>query len=245
VFGPKAIACINGLPPALASRCVLVPMFRSPPGSDKPRRRVDADPMRWPRLRDALHAATLGPLGKAAVELADAADLCPLGGRQYELWQPLLALAAWVDCERSLRRTRLRTAAGAIDRGPEAWAEPLHPRLLEYARKLCDAGSEALLPEEDFLLLWTLTHAVVRGREPNCKSVLEAARRADPDALRGVTARRVAEVLKRYGLVTDRNNGRRIYRTSLDQLRKIEARYGVDLNTAGKETVAVMKGIWY
>jgi hypothetical protein len=215
-------------------------MFRSPPGSDKPRRRVDADPTRWPRLRDALHAATLGPLGKAAVELADAADLCPLGGRQYELWQPLLALAAWVDCERSLRRTRAVAARGA-----EPWTEPLHPRLLEYARKLCEAGSEALLPEEDFLLLWTLTDSVVRGREPTCKAILEASRRADADALRGISARRVAEILKRYGLTTDRCHGRRMYRTSLAQLRKIESRYGVDLNTAGKDTVRIMKGVWY
>jgi hypothetical protein len=31
----------------------------------------------------------------------------------------------------------------------------------------------------------------------------------------------------------------------LDQLRKIETRYGLDLNTAGKDNVSVMKGAWY
>ena len=235
VFGPKAIACINALPPALASRCVPVPMFRSPAGSDKPRRRLDTDPARWPRLRDGLHAALLGPLGKAAIELASEPGFCPLGGRQYELWQPLLALAAWIDCERSKRRGR-----GVKDVGPTV--PMLHPRLLDYARGICESGSESLLPEEDFLLLWTLCEKAFRGEEPTCKSILEVARRTDPDALRGVSARRVAEILKRYDLTTDRTNGRRIYRAALDQLRKVETRYGVDLNTAGKQNVSILQG---
>jgi hypothetical protein len=43
----------------------------------------------------------------------------------------------------------------------------------------------------------------------------------------------------------DRLANKRIYRTPLDQLRKIETRYGVGLNTAGKDNVSVMKGAWY
>jgi hypothetical protein len=238
VYGPKAIACINTIPPALASRCIPVQMFRSPPGSAKPRQRIDRDPARWQRLRDGLHAALLGPLGKAAVELACMADLCPLGGRQYELWQPILALAAWIDCERSKR-------SQGIARGAEPVVPPMHPRVLEYAHKLCDGGSESLLPEEDFLLLWTLTDSAVRGREPNCKTILEVARRADADAMRGVSARRVAEILKRYGLHSVRYGGKNVFREVLRQLKAIEIRYGVDLNTAGKDTVKVMRGTWY
>ncbi|MDB5324053.1 MAG: hypothetical protein JWN40_5684 [Phycisphaerales bacterium] len=234
VFGPKAIACINALPPALASRCVPVPMFRSPAGSDKPRRRLDTDPARWPRLRDGLHAALLGPMGKAASELASEPGFCPLGGRQYELWQPLLALAAWIDCERSKRRQQ-----GAGDSGPAV--PPLHPRLLDYARGICDGGSESLLPEEDFLLLWTLTDRAVRDEQPTCKVLLEVARRADPDAVRGISARRVAEILKRYGLSTVRYGGRRIYRECVGQLKHVESRYGIDLNTAGKENVHLLQ----
>ncbi len=33
VFGPKALACIAGLPPALASRAIPITMFRAAPGS--------------------------------------------------------------------------------------------------------------------------------------------------------------------------------------------------------------------
>ena len=59
VYGPKALACIAGLPPALASRCIMVTMFRAAPRSEKPRRRIDADPSGWQRLRDDLHALAM------------------------------------------------------------------------------------------------------------------------------------------------------------------------------------------
>ena len=59
MFGPKALACIAGLPPALASRAIPMTMFRSPPGSEKPRRRIDADPEGWQRLAIDLHALAL------------------------------------------------------------------------------------------------------------------------------------------------------------------------------------------
>jgi hypothetical protein len=228
VFGPKAIACINALPAALASRCIPVQMFRSPPGSDKPRRRVDVDPTRWQRLRDQLHLLALGDLGTTAPDLANLAAVCPLGGRQYELWQPVLALASWVDFCR-----------------PNGTPPSLHPRVLAYAKGLCDAGSESLLPEEDYLLLRTLTVKAVDGQEPNCKTILETARHADADAVRGVSARRVAEILKRYGLQTERNNGRHVFRDVLCHLKTVETRYAVDLNTSGKDNVNVVRVTYY
>ena len=117
--------------------------------------------------------------------------------------------------------------------------------MLAYASRLCERSSEGLLPEEDFLLLWTLTERAVRGEEPTCKMLLETARRADADALRGVSARRVAEILKRYGLHTVRYGGRGLYRQVLDQLRTIELRYAVDLNTAGRDNVQFLRGRSY
>jgi transposase-like protein len=63
--------------------------------------------------------------------------------------------------------------------------------------------------------------------------------------MRGVSARRVAEVLKRYGLHSARVSGRSVFRDVLGQLREVETRYGVDLNTSGKDNVRVVKGGWY
>lgn len=237
VFGPKAIACINALPPALASRCVPVQMFRSPPGSEQPKRRIDADPARWQKLRDDLHAVALGRLGQAALMLSSQSEVCPLGGRQYELWQPILALANWLDCERSKRNQASLFAPGADGLAMGS----VHASVLQYAKRLCDTGSEALLPEEDFLLLWTLTEKTVRGEQPTCKMILEMARRADADAMRGISARKVAEILKRYGLVTVRSHGRSTFSNALENLKRVESRYGVDLNTVGRENVRLVQ----
>jgi hypothetical protein len=104
VFGPKAIACINELPAALSSRCIPIQMFRNPPTSSKPQLRVDADRSRWIDLRDALHALALRPLGEAAPVLANQDDACTLSGRAYELWQPLLSIAQWLDASASCDR---------------------------------------------------------------------------------------------------------------------------------------------
>jgi len=40
VFGPKALASINGPPPALTSRCIIIPMLRDDADSPKPKRRI-------------------------------------------------------------------------------------------------------------------------------------------------------------------------------------------------------------
>ncbi|MFZ5829016.1 MAG: hypothetical protein ACOY3P_02970, partial [Planctomycetota bacterium] len=97
VYGPKAVACIAGLPPALASRCIPILMFRAPKGSEKPRRRIDADPQMWQQLRDDLHLLALEH-GPTWLELPGRTEVCPpMSGRDFELWQPLLAIASWLE----------------------------------------------------------------------------------------------------------------------------------------------------
>jgi hypothetical protein len=97
-FGPKALACVGSLPEALASRCIRIGMFRSAPESEKPRRRIDADPATWAGIRDDLHALALEH-GPTWLDLANRADVVPrsFDGRAYELWQPILALASWLQ----------------------------------------------------------------------------------------------------------------------------------------------------
>jgi hypothetical protein len=98
VYGPKAFACIAGLPPELLSRCIPLIMFRAGPDSPKPKRRIDADPTSWQRLRDDLHSLALEH-GSVWLKLAQQTEVCPPGisGRAFELWQPLLALAEWIQ----------------------------------------------------------------------------------------------------------------------------------------------------
>ncbi len=81
VYGPKALACIAGLPPALATRCIHIAMFRSGPNSEKPRRRIDDAPNEWQRLRDELHVLALE---HGSTWLALAQNERRAGGHQWQ-----------------------------------------------------------------------------------------------------------------------------------------------------------------
>ena len=212
VYGPKALACIAGLPPALASRCITVSMFRSPAGSEKPRRRIDAEPARWQRLRDDLHAVALEH-GSTWLDLAGRDDVCPeMSGRDYELWQPLLALAAWLD---------ERGAKGLLD------------LMQQHALETIDDGRDDSAPDYDETLIRVLAEAVRAGDSPTPSEVLEAARREDNKTFEKWSPRGVSSHLKTYGVTVHRSNGRRSYsRVAVDDLRTIQATYSLDLGCA-------------
>ncbi len=208
VFGPKALACIAGLPPALASRAIPVTMFRSPPGSEKPRRRIDADPEGWQRLRDDLHALAL-EYGPTWLELPERTDVCPtMSGRDFELWQPLLALAAWIESHGAHGLLRL---------------------LQEHALATIDAGREDVTPDADETLLRILADEIRMGNTPTPGDILAKAQATDAAGFKTWKARGVSEHLKRYGAATHKTCGRKVYKVSLESLRTIQASYGVDL----------------
>jgi hypothetical protein len=209
VFGPKALACIAGLPPALASRAIPVMMFRSPPGSDKPRRRIDAEPERWQSLRDDLHALALDH-GPTWLELPKRAGVCPaMSGRDYELWQPLLSLADWIESH---------GAAGLLE------------LVQQHALASIDEGCDDAAPDHDETLLRLLADAVRTGDAPTAAELLDAAQKQDARTFDKWTARAVAGHLKRYGLTTNKTAGRKVYgRVSPADLRAIQATYHLDL----------------
>ncbi len=209
VYGPKGLACIAGLPPALASRCILVIMFRSPPGSEKPRQRIDADTDGWQRLRDDLHALALEH-GSTWLELPSRTDVCPaMSGRDYELWQPLLALASWIESH---------------------GARGLLAMLQEHALATIEAGREDTTPDADEILLRILADEIRAGRVPTSSDILGKAQGVDSTGFRNWSARGVSEHLKRYGVVTHKSCGRKVYsRVTLESLRVIQESYSVDL----------------
>jgi hypothetical protein len=209
VYGPKALACIAGLSPALASRAIPVTMFRSPPGSEKPRRRIDANPEHWQGLRDSLHALALEH-GPTWLELPQRTDVCPMmSGRDYELWQPLLALASWIESH---------------------GARGLLALLQEHAMATIDAGRDDATPDADETLLRILADEIRAGMVPTPGSILEKAQAVDSVGFKNWSARGVGEHLKRYGEVTHKSHGRKLYnRVTLESLRAIQQSYGVDL----------------
>ena len=60
-----------------------------------------------------------------------------------------------------------------------------------------------------------------------------------------MSPRRFAESMRRYGLITVRFQGRSIYREALEQLKRIEKNYGVDLNTEGRPSGNVLTVMRY
>jgi hypothetical protein len=209
VFGPKAVVCVNGLPATLASRCIPTIMFRSSPGSKKPRRRLDEDPQLWANLRDELHALTL-EFGGSLLEVARRTDVCPaMSGRDYELWQPLLSLAWWIE-----------------QRGVNG----LLAVMQAHALKVIGNSQEDQTPDADELFLELLVEAIREGRTPTPGELLLRARELDAETFRKWSPRGVSNTLKRYQLVARKSNGRRCYgKVSIEDLARIQRNYGIDL----------------
>lgn len=217
VYGPKVLACIAGLPPTLASRSIHITMFRCAEDSPKPARRVDADPAKWQAVRDDLHALAL-EYGPAWVELATRPGVVPAGvtGRNYELWQPLLALAEFVQ-----------------DHG----ADGLLGKLQAHAiRSVADARDDAV-PEADETLLDVLANEIRLGCCPTPGELLAKAEARDKATFKDWSANRVAFRLKKYGIrKSKKSNGERRYReVTPETLRQIEERYGIDLGFASAD----------
>jgi hypothetical protein len=214
VYGPKALASIASLPEALASRCVRVGMFRAAADSPKPRRRLDESPDVWAELRDDLHALALEH-GPTWLALAGRADVVPamLGGRDYELWQPLLALAAWLE---------------------ERGASGLLAVTREHAERVTEANRDDSVPEADELLLRFLAEHIVNGTARTLKAgeLLRRAREADRVTFDRWTPKGVGNALGRYGLRTRKgtgNTGRTFAGVTLADLRRVERAYGFAL----------------
>jgi len=210
VYGPKAMACIRGLPPELSSRCITVVMFRAAKGSKKPRRRIDDYGAQWQGLRDDLHALALS-CGSDFLELARQDGVCPeMAGRAFELWQPLLSLASWVE-----------------SRG----AEGLLKLMQGHAAASIESGQEDQTPDCEEILLRTLAYLLQCGRSPIAKDVLEKAKEEEPQTFANWSPKGVASALKRYGVKTHKTVGRRSYgHITLDQLRRIQTAYNMDLD---------------
>jgi len=212
VYGPKALASIASLPEALSSRCIQLTMLRARPDSSKPRRRIDADAATWQALRDDLHAIALQN-GATWLALASCADVVPstLAGRDFELWQPLLALARWLD---------------------DAGAGGLCSLVRDFAIEAAESARDDATPAADETLLRLLAESVVAGTHftLTAGALAKRAREVDETTFKTWSAKGVSNTLKRYGCVTHKSRGVKAYgRVELARLRRIERAYGLDL----------------
>jgi len=209
VYGPKAIGCIAGLPGPLMDRCISVIMFRAPAGSEKPKRKLDENPERWQTLRNGLHAMAL-QYGSSLLPVAANSSVCPseISGRNYELWQPLMALASWIESH---------------------GGQGLLGIIQDHAARSIAEQTDDGVGEVEEIVLKALTMLVQSGSRPTAKDVLAQAREDEPELFRRFTAKGTATVLARFGLKTTKTNGLRVYETDKTALLRVQSRYGVDI----------------
>ena len=135
-------------------------------------------------------------------------------GRNFELWQPILALAAWMQ-----------------DQG----ADDLLALTQTHALATIEATKVDQTPEADVILLQVLAAKIKEGQVPSASDVLEAARDVEADLFRKWGAVGVGRRLSQYG-IKSRSSGDRRYRdVTLADLRRIELHYGIDLGLGSDE----------
>ena len=149
------------------------------------------------------------------VELASRKDVVPagIGGRSYELWQPLLALAWWFQ---------------------ERGADRLLGLVQKHAAASVASARDDAVPEADEVLLELLAEAVRGHRELTSGELLTAAKVRDEVTFKMWHAKTVTARLKSYGIaVPDKLSGVRRYRdVTVAQMRQIQQRYGIELGMA-------------
>lgn len=215
VYGPKAIAGINELPSALASRCIRIVMFRASKGSEKPRHRIDEKIEVFRALSDDLHAFSLNN-GSSFLELAQEMTVCEgMFGRDMEVWQPILALAMLIEGQ---------GAKGFVD------------MLRSHADSAIEKVNEDTIPEADEIVLRFLAEQY----KLECKGVtagyiLEQVKDENEALFRTYSARGIGAILNRYRIRSRRKSGKNLFRPSLEQLAAIEQNYGLDFGLSGQE----------
>ena len=220
VFGPKVFSGTSELPDAVEDRCISISMFRSPPGSSKPRRRLDKRRTVdiWQLLRDSLYTAAL-EYGLALKGIAFNSKVCPaaIEGRKYELWQPILALASWLE-----------------KRGCKGLLDIMQKFAIENVSQSNEANSAT--PQEE-LLLQKLTELLQQKETPTPAELLDAAAFKDSKLFEKWNSEKVGRTLSKFGLKTIRSNGKRQYRSSLlENLGEIQRSYGVPLGVENSIT---------
>jgi hypothetical protein len=209
VYGPKALACIRGLPPALASRCITVTMFRAGHKSPKPRRRIYPNERHWQEIRDALHMLAMSH-GPAWLKLAEKSDVCPaMTGRNYELWQPILAMAYWFESH---------GVAGLLE------------LTRRHALSVIESAKDDQAPDAEVILLQVLAKCLTESRAPSPTELLNLAKDQEPALFKTWSSTGVGKALSRYGIRSKKSGDRRYRDTSLDELLRIQRNYEIDLD---------------
>jgi hypothetical protein len=160
--------------------------------------------------------------GAIWLKLAENARVCPeMTGRNYELWQPILSLAEWIEQNGATGLLRL---------------------IQQFAQILMDSTGEEEVPVADEIALQYLTRLIRIGEQPQAREILDRVRESNPEIFSKYSAKGIANLLKRYGVKTNKTRGVRVYgHITLTQLEQIERNYGFDLGLRDEDGVLGME----
>jgi len=120
--------------------------------------------------------------GPTWLELFKRVEVCPaMSGRDFELWQPLLALAWWLESH---------------------GARGLLGLMQQHALETIDADKDDQVSDADESLLRILAEKRANLEAPTPGEILKAAQEAESNVFRQWSPKGVANALKRYGLRT-------------------------------------------
>jgi hypothetical protein len=150
--------------------------------------------------------------GPELLDLPRRQDVVPeMSGRHFELWQPLLSIAAWLE---------------------DGGAKGMLGLLQRHAESCIESSIEAATPPEDEALLRALADAAGRGARLTAGELLAVVQDADPALFRNWSPRGVSTHLGRYGLRSRKVRGRHIFDPIPAELLRVQTAYGIDLEQA-------------
>ena len=211
VYSPKALACIEGLPHALSTRCIRIMMFRAGKDSQCYKRRIDEQATHWQQARDMLHELALEQ-ATTWLQLAKRTDVCSgLFGRDYELWQPLLSLASFFESQ---------------------GIPGLHASVLSYSHYCNEQSKQDKATDIEATLLRIAARLILtQPIAPTAQDIIRYARIEEEETFDRITPRKTASILKSYGLSTQKTNGKRRYNNlTRKDFQRIEHHYALDLD---------------
>ncbi len=219
VFGPKALACIAGLPEALVTRCIPITMFRAASDSPIVHRRMSDYQSQFQSVRNDLHAMALSYGQDVLTSSGQLFSPEGLTARDCEIWQPLIDLARFIETS---------GVAGITD------------LVLEFAVRLAESVRDDAVPECDEVVLQSLSRLLPSSPMGiTAKTILDDTKKYHFNLMANFSPKGVGAILSRYGIRSIKTGGKRVFRPTEVELQTIQQSYGIDLGFPGENDANV------
>jgi hypothetical protein len=203
-FGLKALASVGQIPPTLVSRAICLKMMRT----RRKQPHIDEEDAKWDEARHLCYSFALdnGPRWLALAKESPE----HLVGRAAQLWGPIMGLARWLDDEQ-------KGACCFFD------------LIVDLSRQVSAVDPQESFTESETLVLASAAALAREGNDFRCSDVVDSAKAADLTVAKGLTPRRVSNILRKLSLRIHRGH-HKVYKCEevLERLGTVGRTYGED-----------------